>query len=84
MRGAGAARAAAGRAKHAALHQREPSLLGEAGRAGAAPSGEGLRGSHPCVQIPGGAMEGKYDGARRLSLVPMERNRGNGHKQHIA
>ena len=78
VRGAGARRA-----KLVALHQREPSLQGEARRAGAGPSGEGLRGSHPCVQIPDGVREGKYGGARLLSAVPSEGSRGNGHKQGI-
>lgn len=82
MRGADAGRAAAGR-KHTALHQWEPSLQGEAGRAGTGPSGEGLRGSHPCIEIPGGARDGKHEGARLFSVVPSERNRGNGHKQEI-
>ena len=61
VRGADAGRAAAGRVKHTARHQWEPSLQGEAGRAGAGLPGEGLRGSHPCVQIPDGARESKYD-----------------------
>lgn len=75
--------AAAGGVKPRALHQREPSQQGEAGRAAAAPSGGGSRGSRLGVQIPDGAREGKYDGARLLSVVPSERNRGNGHKQEI-
>lgn len=81
MRGAGAGRAAA--RKHMALHQWELSLQGEAGRAGVGPSGEGLRGSHPCVQIPGGARVGKHEGASLPSVVPSERNRGSGNKQEI-
>lgn len=76
-------RVMSGRVKRRALHQWEPSLQGRAGRAGAGPSGGGLRGSLPCVQIPHGAREGKYDGAILLSGVPSERSRGNRHKQEI-
>lgn len=58
------------------------SLPGELGRPGGqGPAGQGLRGSHPCMQIPQGAREDKYDGHRLLSVLPSEINRA--HRQEI-